>query len=43
MDIENEKWIDLDGTKKVWLKLTFDEFDIFPITSIDFLLWPCHN
>jgi len=39
---ENEKWIDLDGYKTVWLKLTFNK-DATPITFLDFLTIPIHD
>lgn len=35
----NTKWIDLDGYKTVWLKVTFNE-EKDPITYIDFVHVP---
>lgn len=32
-DCQNEKWIDLDGTQTIYLKLTFGEQ---PITEVNF-------
>ena len=35
-----EEWIDLDGTRTVWLKINFNQKYIPPITHLEFLYMP---
>lgn len=35
-----EEWIDLDGTRTVWLKINYNQKYIPPITHLEFLHMP---
>jgi len=35
-----EEWIDLDGTRTVWLKINYNQKHIPPITHMEFLYMP---
>lgn len=35
-----EEWIDLDGTRTVWLKVNYNQKYIPPITHLEFLYMP---
>ena len=35
-----EEWIDLDGTRTLWLKIGFNQKYIPPITHLEFLYMP---
>ena len=36
----SEEWIDLDGTRTVWLKISYNQRGVPPVTHLEFMYIP---